>query len=227
MLTPGTRAGAGRARRGPASARLRSRSSSARERTAFAGPLDLDQSAAAQPDDVDVDLGRRVFASNRGRGPARRRRSRRSRPRCCRGATVPATSLAQAIASASATATNAAVIAAVRVPPSALSTSASTWIVHGPERLAVDRLRGGCGRSAAGSRWPGRRAPRASPRRRAARQHRVFGRQPADRPCPPGTAGPYSEICAVTSTSRRARTGRARCRGCCGRNPRSMVTGRS
>ena len=33
---------------------------------------------------------------------------------------------------ASATAMNAAVIAAVRVPPSALSTSASTWIVHGP-----------------------------------------------------------------------------------------------
>ncbi len=91
-------------------------------------------------------------------------------------------------------------IAAVRVPPSALSTSVSTWTVNGPERLAVDD------RAEAPPDQPldlGRAAVRA---RRDLRVGVLPGSiaysavsQPI--PFPSRNGGTVSETCAVASTS--------------------------
>ena len=177
--SPRLGAGAAPSRAIPTSARSSSRSSWSREKTpGFARPLDLDEPAAAEPDDVQVDLGGRVLdvveVEDRlaVHDPGADGRDAVAEDRPC--AASP-----NRFRRASATATKAAVIAAVRVPPSASRTSASTWIVQGPRALRVDDRAEApadqaldLGRAAVG---PARLAGR-----RAAGQHRVLGRQPAD-----------------------------------------------
>ena len=141
-------------------------------------PWTSTRSAAAQADDVEVDLGGRVFAvvevEHRlaGDDAGADGRDAVAEDRACATGAEPART-------ASATATNAAVIAAVRVPPSALSTSASTWIVQGPSawRSTTAQAPADQPLDLGG---PAVRSPPDS-RRRAARQHGVLGRQPADR----------------------------------------------
>ena len=86
--------------------------------------------------------------------------------------------------SASASATNAPVMDAVRVPPSACSTSQSIMTVRSPSAVSVHHRRAWSGRSAAGSRACGRKAgPWSTSRgvrlRGGARQHGILRRHPA------------------------------------------------
>ena len=156
----------------------------ARERRALGGALDLDEAADPGHHDVHVGVADASPRRSRGRAPARRRpcpptRRRRS-PSAARRSTPPC-ALHQAIASA--TATQAPVIDAQRVPPSACSTSQSMRIVRSPSaarsvtarrvrpiRRWISCVRPDCRPSA---------ASRRDARVGRARQHAVFGGEPA------------------------------------------------
>ena len=114
---------------------------------------------------------------------------------------------------ASATAMNAAVIEAVRVPPSAFKHVGVDVDRAGPQRLAVDH---GAEAAADQPLDLGRPSvgPAADPRSRAAGKHGVLGRQPAERF---SFEKRRDRIGDLRSHEHRgcARSGRARCRGCC------------
>ena len=144
----------------------------------LAGPLDLDEPAAAEPDDVQVDLGGRVLEVVQVE-----HRLARDDPRADGGDAVAEDRRASGSPNrrrrASATATKAAVMAAVRVPPSASRTSASTWIVQGPSARVSTTAR----RLRPISRWISVDRPSGPRDLRVGvlpGEHRVLGRQPAD-----------------------------------------------
>ena len=192
----------------PLGARSSSASSScAREGVALGGALHLDEAAAAGHHDVHVGVAPRSPRRSRGRAPATPStmptETAATWPRsgiCARSRPARAASRPRRRARRSAP-----VIAAVRVPPSACSTSQSSVIVRSPSALQVDHRAQRCGRSGAGSPACGRSACRA-PLRAAlrvcgrARQHAVLGRDPALAACRAGTAARRSSTLAVHST---------------------------
>ena len=154
------------------------------ERLAFGGALDLDEAAVAGLDDVHVDLGLRVLLVGQVEQRHAGRRCRRWWRRRSRSpGSMLSWSACFSLPKASTMATNAPVIEAVRVPPSAWMTSQSSQSVRSPRRfephhrahrtadqpldlhrppadLALRRLARGAGVG-------------------GARQHAVFGRDPA------------------------------------------------
>ena len=116
---------------------------------------------------------------------------------------------------------NAAVIEAVRVPPSAFSTSASTGSCRGPGRRST--MHEGCGRSTAGSRSTDRRR-RGGFGRASCRVASRIGREPAERFSLEKRRYRVANR-AVTSTAV-APQRYSTLPGLLRMNPRSMVTGR-
>ena len=168
----------------PVSASASRVSSSARSNgRALGRALDLDEPAVGGLDDVHVHVGARVLvvgqvehrragddADARGRDVVGDRHAR-DRP-CSRSRS-----------SASTSATNPPVIEAVRVPPSAWMTSQSIQIVRSPSSVSdvIDRSDRPMSRWISCVRPPTLPAvaSRVRPRGRRARQHAVFGRDPA------------------------------------------------
>ena len=172
----------------PATARSSSASSSSRpERRALGGALHLDELAGAGDHDVHVGLGADVLVVHQVEprlavDDADRHRRDRVDQRLAAGPARPAPA-SQATASASAT--YAPVIAAVRVPPSACSTSQSMRDASSRRARRGRSRPAASGRSAGRSRACGRRSCRLHRLAVVAgeggpRQHRVLGGDPAE-----------------------------------------------
>ena len=179
-------AGSGSGRRSPSTARSSSASSIGPvERLALGGALHLDERAVAGHHDVHVGLGADVLLVGQVEPRLAVDDARPTPPPPSRSAARPsAHPWPRRCATASASATYAPVIAAVRVPPSACSTSQSSTMVFSPERLVVDD---GAQRAADQPRdLVGAAADPALDRLAVgagvgrARQHRVLRRHPAE-----------------------------------------------
>ena len=193
------------------------------KRAALAGPLDLDQSAASEADDIDVDVCRRIFGvievedrlavddpgTHGGDTILDDRRSGLS-PEWRRRASAIATNAAGDRGRSR---------AAVGIEHIGVHVDRDGPGPRGPPRP------GGCGRSAAGSRWRGRRR-RAGLRVGVLPGSIAYSAVSQPIPLPSRNGGTVSEICAVARTAVAPRPVQ-HAAGTVGKKLRSIVTGLS